>query len=1209
MKAEKQIITCVLIALQSVLAFAQTPSETNYILSIEPLAPMSTVPEDLNQLADNEKKVNIMYYDGLGREKQLVEYKQTLYLGVNSDLITHYGYDEFGRRTKEYLPLPTRQLSGAYIPSPLSGYDTYYTGEYNTQVYYSEKELEASPLNRVLDQAAPGDAWAQGSGKEIKFQYLINTDYDNVRYYYVTSAGDYTPTLQKGSNYKGGLLYKTVVTDENGNDTEEYKNKIGQVLLKRTFIGSSRVDTYYVYDKFGNLTFVIPPLAADKPSVTEDVRNGLCYQYKYDQKNRLTDKKLPGKGWEYMVYDTQDRLVATQDAVQRTNKNWLFIKYDKFGRVVYTGIVTGTRTNIQNAANTAAYNNNEIRDGRFGFTKNGLKVSYTTTAFPTTFDELLTVNYYDDYNFDGALTTPSTVLGTDVINDTPDPQTWKITTRGLSVAVMVRILGTDTWEKNFTYYDTKQRPVRVHKLNQLGGKTVVDTQYDFRGKVLKTITSHQRTDMAPVIETEDNFTYTQQERLLTHTHKINNGTAERIANNSYDPLGQLVKKGVGNTAALPALQAVDYKYNIRGWLTDINNIASLTQTGDPIDLFTFRINYNNPVQSHFPASAGIVPLFNGNIAETFWKTASDNILRGYGYKYDELNRLLDAHYQKPNAAVTMPGNYDEFILYDKNGNITTLHRRSGTDIPTSSQLTDQLFYTYFDDSNQLKKVTDSTNSTTGFSNGNSGDSDDYAYDENGNMISDLNKSIESIAYNHLNLPTMITWTPNKKIEYIYNAAGVKVQKKVTNGSIITTDYLDGFQYNNNFLEFFPTAEGYVKVTAMAANPNAPSYSYNYVYNYTDHLGNIRISYTKDPATGNLKILDESHYYPFGLKHQHYNTLGIIKYNNEVIVAPILNNPFKYKYNGKEWQDELGLGWYDYHARNYDPALGRWMNIDPMAPKYFPHSPYGYALNNPVYFIDPDGMQVLAQDSGEPIYEDDIIELDTVIIKPKPKESSSAGSSSGSSWAWLPDIDASNAFFGSHVRGAYNYVLAPENKADYLKMRQAMHEGQLSVAIFYSAVVALPYAITYGSVALGSVETSALISSGQTAIANVIRSQYAKEVALKFSLDLSTKALFSGGDISTSDVTSAMAGALVPSKAWVASGAVSETTGLGTRALMGENLSANDYWLAGIKSFMVSPLGGVSGNAMEAVTNKTAGMAIEAIHTNGAGALIDHDIKH
>jgi RHS repeat-associated protein len=251
------------------------------------------------------------------------------------------------------------------------------------------------------------------------------------------------------------------------------------------------------------------------------------------------------------------------------------------------------------------------------------------------------------------------------------------------------------------------------------------------------------------------------------------------------------------------------------------------------------------------------------------------------------------------------------------------------------------------------------------------------------MILDRNKGITNINYNHLNLPNGIVFNNNlaTAINYTYNAAGAKVSKYVNIGANSSaanntslTEYLGGYQYNNGTLQFFPHAEGYVKHTV---NPSNGTSEFDYVYQYKDHLGNIRINYTFDTATSSLRILEENHYYPFGLKHQENLQQRTILYSKSsettayskgvgflrpiaepttiLLNQTVPNSGYQYKYNGKEWQDELGLNVYDYGARNYDPALGRWMNIDPLAEKMRRDSPYNYCFNNPMRFTDPDGM--------------------------------------------------------------------------------------------------------------------------------------------------------------------------------------------------------------------------------------------------------------
>lgn len=920
----------------------------------------------------------VNYFDGLGRPIQQVAHAQS---NTGKDIITHIEYDAFGRQAKEFLPYANQTASLNYNASGGSDVLGFYNtnGYENTSNPFSQKQFEASPLNRVVKQAAPGNAWNLGSGKEIKFDYQTNAATD-VKLYKVTTTwnatlGIYDIALSQTGHFSANQLYKTITYDENSpggtskiGRTEEYKDIEGKVILKRSFNNSIAHETYYVYDQFGNLTYVLPPLVTNVSTELE----GLCYQYKYDARNRLVEKKLPGKQWEYIVYDKLDRVVATGPAYNPyggsdTNKGWLLTKYDVFNRPVYTAWYNAAvassvnRKTLQDTYNNATVFSESKTTSTT--TINGIATKYTNQVSPSAFI-LLTVNYYDNYDYPSSPAIPSQIEG---------QNTQSTNLKGLATGTWVRVLdnsSSTTNETSYIVYDTRYRPIRSYTKNYLGGYTQVDTKLDWAGKTLYTLTSQRRTTSSELFTVKDRFEYSQQDRLTKHVQQLTSPTLlpeQLLTLNSYDELGQLTSKKVGGTdvTGAQALQSVDYTYNIRGWLKAINDVNALGT-----DLFAFKINYNQKEN-------GTSGLFNGNITETLWRTSADNIKRKYNYSYDNLNRLLQANYSKPDASTNL-NNYKEWLNYDANGNITDIVRTGFMDpvAGTVENVIDNLKFVYDSTSqNRLQKVNDLSNSPQGFKDNYASAANDFSYDNNGNMTVDNNKGIGSIVYNHLNLPIKINFGAKGVITYLYNATGQKLQKfvkDIVNNTNITTDYLSGFQYKNATLQFFPHAEGYMHYTRPLGNSQLGSF--NYVFNYTDHLGNVRVSFAKDPQQGNvLKILEENHYYAFGMKHENYN-VDHLDFNHypetgvELVPMPaVANASYNVKYNGKELQEEIGLNMYDYGARNYDPSLGRWMNIDPLAETSRRWSPYNYCYNNPLRFTDPDGMR--AFDSMNPNLDD------------------------------------------------------------------------------------------------------------------------------------------------------------------------------------------------------------------------------------------------
>ena len=748
-----------------------------------------------------KKTETIQYFDGLGRPKQVINVKAS---PAGKDIVTPIVYDPFGRQTRDYLPIPQQSTSnGAIYTQNYSLVDFPVgdpTGMFSGEKAFSEKVLENSPLDRILEQRQLGNAW---SNKPVKFDYDVNAAGEVKKYVTSTSwsNGTSVSAISQSGTYNAGVLYKNTVTDEDGNKTIEFKNGQGQtILVKKELNASQTADTYYVYNEYEQLAFVIPPLAS---ATDEATINNLCYQYRYDGQKRLVEKKIPGKDWEYMVYDKADRLVLTQDANLRAQGKWFFTKFDGFSRPIYTGILDSPAGRMQQSTAVEAAGLNIESRSTSSWNNSGMDIFYSnTSAYPTTNFKVLSINYYDTY--------PSgspAFSNTFAQNVLTDGQTAK-STKSLPVASLLKNIEDDNWTRNYTWYDHQGRTIGTYSVNHLNGYTKTETDLDFAGLTKKSVTSHKRlnSDVEKIIT--ETFEYDHQNRIKKQWHQINGQPQELLAENTYNEKSELTNKKVGNN-----LQSIDYLYNIRGWLTFINDPYALSGK-----LFGYAVKYQNPEFSH------IVPAkYNGNISEVDWKTANDGIQRRYNYSYDSLSRLSAGIYTEPGSSIIENNYYNELMTYDLNGNIKTLARYSRPAFGTTAEQIDNLTYNYKNGglSNQLERIT----LPGGIANNPSGYNalqNAISYDANGNMKDQLDKGISNISYNFLNLPDNITASIGNT-SYIYSASGQKL-KKVFGSK--TVDYLNGFQYENNALQFIPTSEGYFDVTKN-----------QYIYNYTDHLGN------------------------------------------------------------------------------------------------------------------------------------------------------------------------------------------------------------------------------------------------------------------------------------------------------------------------------------------------------------------------------------
>ena len=469
--------------------------------------------------------------------------------------------------------------------------------------------------------------------------------------------------------------------------------------------------------------------------------------------------------------------------------------------------------------------------------------------------------------------------------------------KGLLTGSCITILGTDMKIYVAHYYDIKGRETKTVQSNLLGGYDVTVTTYTFTDKPATVTHTHTANGKSTWTEAYT-YTYDHANRISKVQHTFG-GTTITLYDALYDDFGRLMTKSLhGSTTS-----KLTYTYNLRGWLTEITGAR-----------FTQNMYYNTGVGT---------AKYNGSISSMTWKAGNESTVRGYKFTYDGLDRLQNAIYGESASINANTNRFSEKVTaYDKNGNILAL-QRYGQTIASAYGLIDNLKITL--NGNQLKSVNDAIatmayNNSFEFKNG-ANATTEYMYDANGNLTKDLNKNITDIQYNFLNLPDIVTFSDGSTISYLYSADGVKLRTIHKIGTTTTTTYYcNNVVYENGVQKLLLTEEGYISL-----NDN------KYHYYLKDHQGNNRVVINQN---GNVE--ETNHYYPFG---------GVFASSQNV-------QP--YKYNGKELDTKKGLNLYDYGARQYDAAIGRFTTMDPMTEKYYEWSPYTYCKNNPINRIDPDG---------------------------------------------------------------------------------------------------------------------------------------------------------------------------------------------------------------------------------------------------------------
>ncbi len=922
-----------------------TDTSKNRVIVHSPRVATTNPYQDIDSVT-----TTVSYNDGVGRGLQSVGYKVS---PNKRDIVSNINvFDNFGRPLKNILPVGNITGNGNFQTNLLPLAKAFYD---NDSIPFTQiKQYEGSPLSRVFKSYGAGKEFRPNVYAEQKFE---TGNYSARRYIYDNNSD----LLEISFYYTGNQLVREITTDERGNKTRIVTDKLGRLIEKHVqYTGDGTQEghylkTGYAYDKLGRLAVIIPPKIYESNTSTINASNSLytkgLYIFKYDHRGRVIAKHTPDAGWSYLVYNQQNQVVMSQNARHRQDSLWLYSKSDAFGRNIISGVIRLNKTQDTLQKYFDLYNEVNQYEETTQTVFNGTASCYTNRSFPSQISlpdsSIMAVNFFDDYSW-----------------KTNDTLTFKLyskakyeNAKGLLTGNVVRNLKTKQFLRTALYYDDNNRLIQSQNENRYGLVTQSDNVFDFIGQLLEYRTIYRKPSQPDVIS-KTKYLYDHVGRKIQTIHQLNNNPPEILASHEYDEIGRMVVKnlneakkdsiiraneslnrGITDVAKKYILlqpgtlinpdstyyafigsgfQKINFKYNIRGNLRGIN----LTPQGglDSSKVFSLKLDYYEDGR-----------YLDGNLSKQQWKTSRDTTTRKFVYDYDKVNRITG-------AAFTGKGNEDyslSNLSYDTNGNIKTLNRKGFVSSGNWNTI-DNLSYTYInpftapnDVSNRLYQVQDAIGTTVGigdFKNG-SNSIDEYLYYADGSLKTDLNKGIDSIKYNYLGLQTHVYFDPDKYIENIYTADGVKLSQRIVNGtSVIQTDYSGNLLYRNDTLVTVWHDEGKIRFDTLGKT--------HYQFFITDHLGNTRVIFEK--LNDSVYIAQENHYGAWG----------------ELLQGLGTGSDWKFLFQGKEYIDAFGYNSYDFTTRQYDQNLGRMWQVD--GANQFA-SGYTGMGNMPTMGVDPDGQ--------------------------------------------------------------------------------------------------------------------------------------------------------------------------------------------------------------------------------------------------------------